>query len=216
MSASKPELGPALFLSPTGVRPRVAVRTPRKSLGRESPEGVIANPAAYLDVNVDGRETSYFEWMGAGIYSPKASRGVHDPASCVLQQLQYGFSERFFYLRADPFPAFPTRAADFEFRIKLCGRAELGLVVAVEGGLFAGCLLDTEGACILGTHPLVQVAFDRILEVAIGRRLFSGIGAASMSLTVAVWQNEVLVDLLPRDTPLEIKFGADAFAWPGP
>src|SRR6202030_1568879 len=37
---------------------------------KRSPEGAKHEaPTAYLDVTVNGRETSYFEWLGAGYYS---------------------------------------------------------------------------------------------------------------------------------------------------
>ena len=50
-------------------------------------------------------------------------------------------------------------------------------MVLIEGGKLVGCLLDTNDVCILGPHALVEVAFGRILEVAIGRRLFNLAGA---------------------------------------
>jgi hypothetical protein len=60
----------------------------------------------------------------------------------------------------------------------------------------------------------VEVAFDRILEVAIGRRLLALAGQTSLALDVALWEAGLPLELLPRETLLEVKLGVDAFAWP--
>ena len=162
---------------------------------------------------MDGRETSYFEWLGAGVYSAD-HRTAEMPDAQVLHELHYGFGERFFYLRVDAFAGSFSRLRDFEFRITLHGDGELRLQVAIEHGVLAGCLFNTEDVCILGTHELVQVAFDRILEVAIGRRLFSNLEADSLSLAISLWRDEVQLERLPHDTAVDIKLGEEGFVWP--
>lgn len=213
MSASKPELDWAPLLPPTVVRPQVALAAPSKFFHRHSHTTTNAQPSASLNVCVDGRETSYFEWLGAGIYSEN-QRTAEMPGVQLLHELHYGFGERFFYLRADAFPGSLSLLRDLEFRISLHGTGELRLQVAIEHGVLAGCLFNTADVCILGTHELVQVAFDRILEVAIGRRLFSNLEADSLSLSISLWRDEVQLERLPHDTAVDIKLGEEAFAWP--
>jgi hypothetical protein len=60
----------------------------------------------------------------------------------------------------------------------------------------------------------VEVAFDKILEVALGRRLIALAGQTSLTLEVALWYAGLPLDLLPREISLEVKLGVDAFAWP--
>jgi hypothetical protein len=167
-----------------------------------------------LNIRVDGHETSYFEWLGAGIYCADERCAAQNCRSQTLQELHYGFSERFFYLRVDALPGLLSELRNFEFRISLRGSEELRLLVAVEEGNFAGCLLDTEDLCILGPHELVEVAFDKILEVAIGRRLLRLAGQTSLMLNVALWRCGLPAEFLPLDSSLEVKLGTDAFAWP--
>ncbi len=213
MSTNKPEFDSARFLPPAVVRPQLTPKRSTKRVTRRPEQTVVAQPLAYLDVHVDGRETSYFEWLGAGLYSAARRSYTQNGRSQVLHELHYGFSERFFYLRVDAFPGSLSGVRDFEFRITLRGSEELRLLVGIEEGNFAGYLLDTEDLCILGPHELVEVAFDKIVEVAIARRLLKLDGQTSLMLNVALWRDGLPVDFLPPEISLEVKLGTDAFAW---
>ena len=213
MSTNKPEFDSARLPPPAVARPQLTPKISAKRVKHRPEQTVVTQPLAYLDVHVDGRETSYFEWLGAGLYSTDQRSSNHDGRSQVLHELHYGFSERFFYLRVDAFPGSLSEVRDFEFRITLRGSEELRLLVAIKEGNFAGCLLDTEDLCILGPHELVEVAFDKILEVAIARRLLRLDGQTSLMLNVALWRDGLPVDFLPPEISLEVKLGPDAFAW---
>src|SRR5579864_7513752 len=214
MSKNKPELDSARVLPLAAVRPQLTLHAPTRRFKYSPEQTVTAQPSAYVDVQVDGRETSYFKWFGAGIYCADRRGLAESGRPQVLDELRYGFSERFFYVRVDAFPGSLSELRDFEFHITLRASEELRLLVAIEEGRFAGCLLDTEDLCILGPHEFVEVAFDKILEVAIGRRLVKLEGETSLMLDVALWSDGIQMDVLPSETPLEVKLGADAFAWP--
>lgn len=214
MSKNKPELDPARLLPLAVVRPQLALHDAAGRFKRSPQQTVALQPSAYLDVQVDGRETSYFEWLGAGIYCTDRHGPAENGRSEFLHELRYGFSERFLYLRVDTFPGSLFGVLDFDFHITLRGSEELRLLVVIEEGRFAGCLLDTEELCILGPHEFVEVAFDNILEVAIGRRLVMLAGETKLMLDVALWRYGAPVEFLPRELPLEVELGADAFAWP--
>ncbi|HEV3481976.1 MAG TPA: hypothetical protein VGR97_06560 [Candidatus Acidoferrales bacterium] len=214
MSTNKSQFDSAHLLPETVVGPELTPHAPAGRFKRHPEQILVEQPLAYLNVQVDGRETSYFEWLGAGIYSADWRGVAQNDGPHVLHELRYGFSERFFYLRVDTFPGSWSELRNLEFRIALRGGAELRLFVAIEEGHFAGCLLDTEELCILGPHELVEVAFDKILEVAIGRRLLTLAGQPSLALQVALWQGSLQLELLPRKFPLEVNLGVEAFAWP--
>jgi hypothetical protein len=214
MPVKKPEFDSARPLPLAVVRPQPTPRAPVRRFRRPSEQTLVAQPLTYLDVHVDGRETSYFEWLGAGLYSADRRSNAQNARSQVLHELHYGFSEHFLYLRVDAFPESFPGLKDSEFRITVRGSEELRLMVLIDQGKLVGCLLDTNDVCILGPHALVEVAFGRILEVAIGRRLFRLPGQTSLMLDVALWRDGLLVDSLPAGISLEVKLGTDAFAWP--
>ncbi len=182
---------------------------------RQPEHAVVVPPSAYLHVRVDGRETSYFEWLGAGLYSADRRRGAMHGRTRFLHELRYGFDGQFLYLRADALPDALAEMRDAEFRVTVRAQEELRLVARIEKGRLAGCLLESKDVCLLGPDELVAAAFDKILEVAIARKMFKLGGRTSLALSVALWQGGLPVDVLPAEGWLDVKLGAEAFAWPG-
>jgi hypothetical protein len=170
-------------------------------------------PAAFLDVRVDGRESSYFEWMGSGLYLPEQSDGSMHGRVRSLHQIRYGFSADKFFLRVDPFEGAFAKLNGSEFRVTVRGEEELRVVVQMENGKLSGHRVEMKGS-ILGPDELVSVACDRVLEISIARKLIPLGKRSSFSLMVALWQGGLPVDMLPAEGWLEIALGGEHFAWP--
>jgi alpha-amylase/alpha-mannosidase (GH57 family) len=182
---------------------------------RQPERAVVSAPASFLRVQVDGRETSYFEWLGAGLYSVDRSGTAMHGRVHALHGLSYGFDENFFYLRVDPFEEARHELGDADVRITLRNGEEVRVVIQIEKGSLTNYLVETKDVCLLGPDDMVRVAFQRILEVGIARRLFAVESRQSMSLSVALWQGGLPIDVLPTEGFLEIKLGEENFAWPG-
>jgi alpha-amylase/alpha-mannosidase (GH57 family) len=180
---------------------------------RKPEHAVVAVPSAYLRVQVDGRETSYFEWLGAGFYSADRRSGAMHGRAYFLHDLRYGFSEQFFYVRVDPFPDALAELRDCEFRVTVRAAEELRVVARIEEGNLAGYLMESKHVCLLGPDEMVVVAFGKILEVAIAKEMFALEGRASLALGVALWQGGLPVDVLPAEGWLEVKLGDESFGW---
>ena len=175
-------------------------------LGRREP------PESYLDVTVDGRETSYFEWLGAGLYATDPRGGTMHGRTRVLGGLYYGFGEKHFYLRVDPVPEAIAEIPDFQLRLTLWDSRETRITVRVAKGKFAGCVLEQGGACLLHPETMVTAAFGKIIEVAIARELFDLRGRRQLLLSVALWEGGLPVEVLPVDGMLELVLGEENFA----
>jgi len=61
-------------------------------------------PMAYLTVKIDGRESNYFEWLGAGLYATDRRQSAMHGRAYVLGDLHYGFGPESFYLRWIRYP----------------------------------------------------------------------------------------------------------------
>jgi len=169
-------------------------------------------PEAYLDVKVDGRESNYFEWLGAGLYITDQRSGSMHGRSCVLGELRYGFGPEHFYLRVDPTEAI-VDIPDFQFRLTLWDSRETRITVRVAKGKFAGSILEQGGACLLRPESLVSAAYDKIIEVSLARELFDLKNRKSLLLSVALWEGGLPIDVLPIDGMLDLKLGEENFAW---
>ena len=197
-----------------------------RSLGTEAPDELaesikyrperaeVLPPSGYLKVYADGRETSYFEWLGAGLYSPENKESSMHGRIQLLDQIRYGFSDERFFVRVDVFEGVFARLRDAEFRLTLRSEEELRVVVRMEEGKLSGYLVESKDFCLLGPDDMVIVGCDKILEVSIARKLLRLKGRRSFSMVVALWEGGLPVDLLPKESWLEVQLGADNYAWP--
>jgi alpha-amylase/alpha-mannosidase (GH57 family) len=195
------------------------------ALGAEAPEALaqpikrpperalVVPPSDYLRVTVDGRETNYFEWIGAGLYSTDLQQGAMHGRARHLHELRYGFDRENLFLRVDWLPGMLTELHDCEFHIRVKAQSELVLVVHVQDGKLAGHSLERDNTCLLGVSSAVRVALGTILEAAIAREIVSPGPAGSLEIGVALWHGGLPVDVLPVQGALPVALGEEAFAW---
>ena len=199
---------------------------------KRAPEHAVVVPAlAYLDVKVDGRESSYFEWLGAGLYSADRHGGAMHGRACYLHELRYGFSEDRLYLRVDCLAGALETMREFEFHLRVKAQEDLLVVARVKDAALADITVERDNVCLLNTAGLVAIAYGSILEVSLSRELLPSCsatvslspgakqgGAAPaaniLAIGVALWQSGLPLDVLPAEGSLNIPLGEDAFAWP--
>jgi len=199
-----------------------------RTLGAEAPDAlaepikrrpvpaVVLPPTDYLRVVVDGRETSYFEWMGAGLYSADRRSSAMHGRLMLMHEIRYGFDQKRFLLRVDVYKEALQGLRDAEFRITLRVEQELRVVIRMEAGRITGYLVESRDLCLLGPDEAVKVAFDRILEVSVAKEMFLLGNRKTISLGVALWEGGLPMDVLPAEGMLEIQLGEEHFAWPAP
>jgi alpha-amylase/alpha-mannosidase (GH57 family) len=170
-------------------------------------------PESFLDVTVDGRETSYFEWIGAGLYSSDPRGGTMHGRSRVLGDVRYGFSATHFYLRVDPVEEAIAEIPDFQLRITVWDSRETRITIRVVKGKIENCVLEQGGACMLHVDAVLQAAYGKIIEVGMARELFDLRGRGVLMASVSLWEGGLPIETLPVDGMLEIALGDEHFAW---
>lgn len=175
---------------------------------------LVAPPQSHLKIKVDGRESSYFEWLGAGLYSADRRGGSMHGRASLLHEVHYGFNDEWFYVRVDLFQEAQASLRDCVFRVAVRAAQEVRVLSHVREGKMAETQVEVNEACMLGAEKYVQAAYGQILEVAIARSVMGTAGRNSFHLGVSLWQGGLPVDMLPAEGWLEISLGADAFAWP--
>jgi len=196
-----------------------------RSLGADAPDvlaepikrqpvpALMLAPTGFLKVKVDGRESTYFEWMGAGLYSADRRSSAMHGKLMLLHEIRYGFDEKRLHMRVDVFSEALKELRDAEFRITFRAEQELRVVVRFEGGRVTGYLVESRDLCLLGPDEVVKVAFDRILEVSVAKEMLMIGSRKSISIGVALWEGGLPMDLLPEEGMLEIPLGEENFAW---
>jgi alpha-amylase/alpha-mannosidase (GH57 family) len=170
-------------------------------------------PSAFLDVKVDGRESNYFEWLGAGICITDQRGGSMHGRQYVLGDFYYGFGRTHFYLRVDPIPEAIAEMPEFQLRITLWDSRETRITLSVEESKLAGYVVEQSGVCLLKPEKLVSAAYGKIFEVSLAREMFDLRGRRDVLLSVALWRGGLPMDVLPVHGMLEVALGDENFAW---
>ena len=193
---------------------QVAPQELAKPIKRQPEHALQLPPSGFLKIAVDGRDTSYFEWLGAGLYSPERRGGAMHGRTFYLHELRYGFEQDRFCVRVDPFLDLLGELEDSEFRITIGGAEEINIVVKLVRGHLQEFAVEKGRLCLLNPKTVAEASFDRILEVAIHRSEIDLKGQSELKLGVALWHGGLPVDVLPAEGFLEVHLGEDHSAWP--
>lgn len=171
-------------------------------------------PSEMLKVKVDGRESSYFEWLGAGLFSPERRSGTMHGRVFYLSELRYGFEENRFCIRLDCFPDAIAELDKMEFRVTIQAADEVAIIARLERGKLVEFSIEQARICLLNPTRSAEVAYDRILEVAVQKEILVLSGLQKMRVGVALWHGGLPVDVLPAEGYLEVNLGEENSAWP--
>jgi alpha-amylase/alpha-mannosidase (GH57 family) len=171
-------------------------------------------PSEYLQVNVNGYDSSYFEWLGAGLYSPERRSGAMHGRTFYLRELRYGFEQERLCIRVDAFPLALSELEDAEFRVTIQAKSEVTVTARLSRGKMVEYAVEQDRICLLKPSEAAEAGFEQILEVAVRRELFDLGGAMRLRIGVALWHGGLPVDVLPAEGILDVQLGEDNFAWP--
>jgi alpha-amylase/alpha-mannosidase (GH57 family) len=193
---------------------QVAPQELAKPIKRQPEHALHLAPTGFLKIAVDGRDSSYFEWLGAGLYSPERRGGAMHGRTFYLHELRYGFEDGRFCVRVDPFLDLLGELEDSEFRITIGAAEEINIVVRLVRGHLQEFAVEKGRLCLLNPKSAADASFERILEVAIQRSEINLKGQTKLKLGVALWHGGLPVDVLPAEGFLEVHLGEEHSAWP--
>jgi len=180
---------------------------------RPPEHGRRETPAAFLDVKVDGRESSYFEWLGAGFYSTDRRSSAMHGRVFAFGDFFYGFGPKHLFLRIDPVAEAIAEMQDFQLRLTMWDSRETRITLMVKQNKLAGCVLEQGGVCPLHPETMVKAGYGRIIEMSLARELFDLRDRQELLLSIGLWEAGLPVDVLPAEGVLAIALGEENFAW---
>jgi hypothetical protein len=180
-----------------GANPPAEALEPIKRTGGGAPAGAEAKPQReptfLLTPTLDGRETTFFEWQGSGLYRPGQHRGSMYGGAQAFRVLHYAFDLSALYLRLDPAES-PARSAEVATRVLVAVLAAdhqtaIDFPLVADGRVHPG----RQGAAEAG-----RAAFAQVLELALP---FAPLGLApgmKAALSIHALRGDVEVERLPR------------------
>jgi len=179
-------------------------------------QAVNVAPSARIEPKVDGRVTTYFEWLGAGVYQPDYRSGSMHGVAQFVEALYYGYSEKALYLRVDLSETFRREHPEFEVRVNLdsASRARLHASLGPAGVCAVEFLKGDESLLVpLATGDQVQVAFDRIFELRLGFPILKVTARNKINLQVSIWVKDLPLQVIPQFGWLGLELTDDLAAW---
>ncbi|HEV2288117.1 MAG TPA: glycoside hydrolase family 57 protein [Candidatus Acidoferrales bacterium] len=196
------------------------------ALGREAPRALAepikkigvapqaAPPTDWLHVFIDGRVSSYFEWLGAGQFGAARRGASMHGQPYVLGELLFGFNEEWLFVRLDPTREGFEQLANCEFRFIFQAGCEIEVSLKLGEGKLVSAIAEKDTAEISPDSAKYAAAIGKVIEVGVAKELFSLRGQQSVLLSVSLWRGGLPIELLPPEGSIEIRLGEENFAWP--
>ena len=139
-------------------------------------------PSAPIQPIIDGRVSSFFEWLGAGSYRVDNRSGAMHGKRFLVRELMYGSDRQNLYLRVD-----------FEQPVP-------GIHVHLNaGGTEWDIDLQPGVAKVRQAGPPLEASYGRVLEMKLPLHLVNQSSSEFVPLQLSLWQDSLPLDALPHE-----------------
>ena len=154
----------------------------------------VIEPTGPIAPVIDGETTSYFEWLGAGVYRVDERSGAMHGKKFLVREAQFGTDGANLYLRLDFRPGAESELAGMEVRMNF----EPGKPVTLAFANGGARVTET-------TAPDVACAFAHILEVKVPLDSLGVHDGAGVRFQCSLWQGGLPVDAVPPQGWIEMR-----------
>jgi alpha-amylase/alpha-mannosidase (GH57 family) len=176
---------------------------------KKNPAGLIREPAAFIDPEITGRISDYFEWLAAGLYDLTRQGSAMHSSDRMLQSFYYGYNSSSFFIRIDGVQELSRLLKDddiLNLHLVYDRDYRLSLQLKNDGGL----LLVKENGVWTPTRNYCHWKIARNCEISIplsGLKLEEG---SKLFVSVALVRDNEEIGRWPTDAPLMLYYaGAD-------
>ena len=170
--------------------------------------GEYRAPAAFIKPTLDGRVTSYFEWLAAGSY--EITSGSMHRSQHTIRSIRFGFDADNFYVRVDPNPEI-FKTADKEpltFILAILEpvpwRFKARLSAEKTEPLRLQCNTESEPGTWTSAFSLDSAAFDKILEMAIPFEKIGLHAGMAINFQIVVQSQDHELERCPSGIPIRM------------
>jgi hypothetical protein len=162
-------------------------------------------PAGFIHPVIDGEVTSYFEWLGAGLYRPDPRSGAMHGRQFPVREVYYGTNGTSVFLRLD-FETLPNETT---------GGIELRLFFAPgDSAAPETVIVQVEDGAARTTPPDIKVALRQLLEIEVPLRAIRAEPGVVLRFQISPWQGGLPLGTLPHEGWLQLAT-AEPVDWSG-
>jgi hypothetical protein len=167
---------------------------------------------AYVRPTIDGEVGSYFDWMGAAMFSSDRRGGSMHGKTFALESIYAGIDEKNLFARLDFAVQLPKEDSVLTLHLALrdgdLAVANLQLDAEVAKGELGGwklCKEATSGPIASKSQSRgAEVALGKILEMKLPMALLGAKQGYHFNLRFVLYRNSLPVDALPQEGSLEV------------
>jgi alpha-amylase/alpha-mannosidase (GH57 family) len=173
-----------------------------RALGQQPPEDLSRpilkvavqefrqEPAGFIRPVIDGEVTSYFEWLGAGLYRADPRSGAMHGRQLLVREVHYGGDGASAFFRLD----FDTRPEEMGVGIEL--RLRFLIQTGAEPVTIA---VQVDDGSAKTTAPDVKVALRQLLEIEVPLRAIRAEPGTTLQFQISLWQGGLPLGTLPHE-----------------
>jgi alpha-amylase/alpha-mannosidase (GH57 family) len=163
---------------------------------RVAVQAVQIAPSGAISPVVDGQVTSYFEWMGAGIYRVDERSGSMHGKKFLVKEVQYGSDGAHLFVRVDFHQGYEQELLAMEVRFTAIGidsGRSSELTVAFPLGV-----AKAEGI------ESAECALGRVLEIKIPLGSIGVTAGRGVRFQLSIWESGLPMDAVPQQGLIEM------------
>ena len=186
-----------------------------RALGQQPPERlsrpilkIVAqefhlDPTGLIHPVIDGEVTSYFEWLGAGVYRADPRSGAMHGRQFLVHEVYYGTDGTRVFLRLDFERRPEDMAGGLELRLHFLNQAKSDPV---------SLSVQLDGATAQSATTEVSVALRDILEIGVPMSVLGANTGTPVRFQISLWQGGLPLGTLPHEGWLQLS-AADSGDW---
>ncbi len=170
----------------------------------------VAVPAVQIESTgpitpvIDGEVTSYFEWIGAGMYQVDTRSGSMHGKRFLIQEVQFGTDGADLYLRLDFAPGTERELDGMEARVTL--EPKDGKRTSRAAFTFArGSAQIKDGQFAVAGPKAIECALGHVFEARFALAALGVPPGGGVRFQLSLWQGGLPVDAIPHQGWLELR-----------
>jgi hypothetical protein len=164
---------------------------------------VHIEPSGAISPRIDGEVTSYFEWMGAGIYRIDERSGSMHGKKTLLKEVHFGSDGVSFFVRVDFHPGHEPELPGMEARLTVqsldAARNSYAAIAFTAGSVRAAETRFAEAGTTL------ECALGQVLECRIPLQDMGIAAGCGLRFQLSLWEDGLPVDSVPQQGWLEMR-----------
>jgi hypothetical protein len=180
---------------------------------KKSPAGLIREPAAFIDPDINGRTSGYFEWLAAGLYDLTRQGSAMHSSDRMLQSFYYGYNRKSFFFRIDGVQELSLLLRegdvlnlhlihDREYRLPMQKRTDEGMMQIRENNVW----VPTSGHCSWKIARTCEISIPlESLKLSPKSRLFASITLVRDNEEIGRWPSDASLMLYYAGAEIELE-----------